>query len=63
MVHRQEPYETPPQLTDTEGAIQEARRLNEVVNLPDLMIKVVATNDGVAAVEALTASGAISPST
>jgi transaldolase len=50
--------EPPPQLTaDTKGTIQEARRLHRIVNRPNLMIKVVATKDGVAAVEALIAEG------
>ena len=50
--------EPPPQLTaDTKGTIQEARRLYRAVNRPNLMIKVVATKDGVAAVEALIAEG------
>jgi transaldolase len=37
--------------------IQEARRLHRIVDRPNLMIKVVATKDGVAAVEALIAEG------
>jgi transaldolase len=50
--------EPPPQLAaDTKGTIQEARRLHELVDRPNLMIKVVATKDGVAAVEALIAEG------
>src|SRR5579871_2155206 len=50
--------EPPPQLTaDTKGTIQEARRLYRTVGRPNLMIKVVATKDGVAAVEALIAEG------
>ena len=50
--------EPPPQLTaDTKGTVQESRRLYRVVSRPDLMIKVVATKDGVAAVEALIAEG------
>ena len=50
--------EPPPQVTaDTKGTLQEARRLHELVNRPNLMIKVVATKDGVAAVEALIAEG------
>jgi len=50
--------EPPPQLTaDTKGTIHEARRLHELVKRPNLMIKVVATKDGVAAVEALIAEG------
>src|ERR1700676_1347976 len=48
--------EPPPQLTaDTHGTIEEARRLHRIVNRPNLMVKVVATQDGVAAVEALIA--------
>ena len=50
--------EPPPQLTaDTHGTIEEARRLHRIVNRPNLMVKVVATQDGVAAVEALIAEG------
>jgi transaldolase len=50
--------EPPPQLaSDTAGTIEEARRLHRIVNRPNLMIKVVATKDGVAAVEALIAEG------
>src|SRR6266567_2986056 len=50
--------EPPPQLTaDTHGTIEEARRLHRIVNRPNLMVKVVATKDGVAAVEALIAEG------
>ena len=48
--------EPPPQLTtDTASTIAEARRLWHAVNRPNLMIKVVATPDGVRAVEALIA--------
>lgn len=50
--------EPPPQLTaDTKGTIHEARRLHEHVDRPNLMIKVVATKNGVAAVDALIAEG------
>jgi len=50
--------EPPPQLTaDTKGTVQEAQRLHELVSRPNLMVKVVATKDGVAAVEALIAEG------
>jgi transaldolase len=50
--------EPPPQLTaDTEGTIQEARRLHRAVGRPNIMIKVVATEDGGRAVEALIAEG------
>ena len=50
--------EPPPQLTaDTKRPIHEARRLHELVKRPNLMIKVVATKDGVAAVQALIAEG------
>ena len=50
--------EPPPQLTtDTASTIAEARRLWHAVNRPNLMIKVVATPDGVPAVEALIAEG------
>jgi len=46
--------EPPPQLTaDVARTIQEARRLHRAVGRPNIMIKVVATKDGVAAVEAL----------
>ena len=46
--------EPPPQLTrDTSATIAEARRLWETVDRPNLMIKVVATPEGIAAVEAL----------
>lgn len=48
--------EPPPQLTtDTASTTAEARRLWHAVNRPNLMIKVVATPDGVRAVEALIA--------
>ena len=50
--------EPPPQLTaDAEGTIREARRLHRAVGRPNVMIKVVATEDGVRAVEALIAEG------
>lgn len=50
--------EPPPQLVaDTNGTVQEARRLHRIVNRPNLMIKVAATRDGVAAVEGLIAQG------
>ena len=50
--------EPPPQLTrDTASTIAEIRRLWHVVNRPNLMIKVVATPEGVPAVEALIAEG------
>jgi len=50
--------EPPSQLTgDTERTIQEARRLRRAVSRPNIMIKVVATEDGVAAVEPLIAEG------
>ncbi len=50
--------EPPPQIaSDTGGTIREARRLHRIVNRPNLMIKVVATKEGVAAVEALIAEG------
>jgi transaldolase len=46
--------EPPPQLTrDTSATIGEAQRLWRIVDRPNLMIKVVATPEGVAAVEAL----------
>src|SRR6185312_9516511 len=50
--------EPPPQLTrDTQATIEEGRRLWRTVNRPNLMIKVVATPEGVQAVEALIAEG------
>ena len=50
--------EPPPQLTsDIQSTIQEARRLRRLVNRPNVMIKIVATKDGVAAVQALIAEG------
>jgi len=50
--------EPPPQTTkDTATTIKEVRRLWKAVNRPNLMVKVVATPDGVRAVEALIAEG------
>ena len=50
--------EPPPQLTrDTAATIAEAHRLWEAVNRPNLMIKVVATPEGIAAVEQLIGAG------
>jgi transaldolase len=50
--------EPPPQSTkDTAATIEEVRRLWHAVNRPNLMVKVVATSDGVRAVEALIAEG------
>jgi len=50
--------EPPPQSTkDTASTIAEARRLWRAVNRPNLMIKVVATPEGVRAVETLIAQG------
>lgn len=50
--------EPPPQLTrDTEATIKEAQRLWRTVDRPNLMIKVVGTAEGVAAVETLIAEG------
>jgi transaldolase len=50
--------EPPPQVTrDTASTIREAQRLWRAVNRPNLMIKVVGTAEGVAAVEALIAEG------
>jgi transaldolase len=50
--------EPPPQSTaDTRSTVAEATRLWKAVNRPNLMIKVVATPDGVDAVEALIADG------
>jgi transaldolase len=42
---------------DTEATIAEVRRLWELVNRPNLMIKVPATAEGVPAIQALTAAG------
>jgi transaldolase len=50
--------EPAPQLTwETDSTIAEVRRLWRLVNRPNLMIKVVATPEGVRAVEALIAEG------
>jgi transaldolase len=50
--------EPPPQLTrDTAGTLAEARRLWNEVNRPNLMIKVVATREGVSAVQQLIGEG------
>jgi transaldolase len=50
--------EPPPQLTrDSAGTIAEAQRLWRTVDRPNLLIKVVATAEGVAAVEVLIAAG------
>lgn len=50
--------EPPPQLTrDTQATVQEGQRIWRSVNRPNLMIKVVATREGVEAVEALIAIG------
>jgi len=50
--------EPPPQLTrNTQATIEEGQRLWRTVNRPNLMIKVVATKEGVQAVEALIAAG------
>lgn len=50
--------EPPPQLTsDAEATIKEGERLWGLVNRPNLMIKVVATKEGVQAVESLIALG------
>lgn len=50
--------EPPPQLTrDAQATIQEAQRIWRTVDRPNLMIKVVATKEGVEAVEALIAMG------
>jgi transaldolase len=50
--------EPPPQSTkDTAATMEEVRRLWHAVNRPNLMVKVVATPDGVRAVEALIAEG------
>lgn len=50
--------EPPPQLTrDAQASVQEAHRIWRAVNRPNLMIKIVATSEGVQAVEALIAEG------
>ena len=50
--------EPPPQLTsDTAGTVTEARRLWRAVNVPNLMIKVVASREGVPAIEQLIGEG------
>jgi len=50
--------EPPPQLTrDTSATLAEARRLWQTVDRPNLMIKIVATPEGIAAVEALISEG------
>ena len=50
--------EPPPQLTrDTQASIDEGQRLWRIVNRPNLMIKIVATKEGVQAVEELIAAG------
>jgi transaldolase len=50
--------EPPPQLTtDTGGTVTEARRLWRAVNVPNLMIKVVASREGVPAIEQLIGEG------
>lgn len=50
--------EPPPQLTgDTQATIEEGQRLWRTVNRPNLMIKVVATKEGIQAVEELIAAG------
>jgi transaldolase len=50
--------EPPPQSTrNVLGTIEEAHRLRKAVGRPNLMIKVVATQEGISAVEALIAEG------
>jgi transaldolase len=50
--------EPPPQLTrDTAGIVTEARRLWHAVNVPNLMIKVVAGREGIPAIEQLIGEG------
>ena len=50
--------EPPPQLTrDTAGTVTEGRRLWRAVNVPNLMIKVVASREGIPAVEQLIGEG------
>lgn len=50
--------EPPPQLTsDAAGTVAEARRIWKEVNRPNLMIKVVATGEGISAVQQLISEG------
>jgi transaldolase len=50
--------EPPPQLTrDTAGTVTEARRLWRAVNVPNLMIKVVASGEAIPAIEQLIGEG------
>jgi transaldolase len=50
--------EPPPQLTrDTQATVLEAQRIWRTVNRPNLMVKVVATKEGIRAVEELIAQG------
>lgn len=42
---------------DTQGTIEEGKRLHAAVNRPNVMIKVPATKEGIPAIEALTAAG------
>ena len=42
---------------DTEGTIAQARQLHERMNLPNLMVKIPATAEGVPAIEAMIAEG------
>ncbi|MFQ5682914.1 MAG: bifunctional transaldolase/phosoglucose isomerase [Candidatus Binatia bacterium] len=51
-------FEVSPHLAhDTQGTIAEAKRLNEWVNRPNVMIKVPATPEGIPAIEALIGDG------
>ena len=50
--------EPPPQVTlDTDMTLREARRIHQAIGRPNVMIKVAATKQGVAAVEELIAEG------
>jgi len=42
---------------DTEGTVEEARRLYSTLELPNVMIKVPATNEGIPAIESLISEG------
>jgi transaldolase/glucose-6-phosphate isomerase len=49
-------YELPPHLAnDTEGSIKEARRLWEIIDRPNIMLKVPATREGIPVIETLIA--------
>jgi transaldolase len=48
---------SPTLANDTEGTIKAARSLHERINLPNLMVKIPATAEGVPAIEAMIAEG------